>query len=128
VFDTLNNYLGWWPFDTTNLTKAKLEYTILSRSRFADPMATNSILKQNKIRFYPNPANTKALIFSEDKQISNLFILDISGKISKRIDCSASAAPALSYIIDLADLSVGTYFCRVEFYDKSTETLKFVKQ
>jgi Secretion system C-terminal sorting domain len=90
-------------------------------------MNTNVAAEMPSLRLYPNPSTTKLYLFSEKKQIENLKVLDINGRIISYLELNST--PALSHlIINLENLSPGNYFCKVQFYDKSLETVRFVKQ
>jgi hypothetical protein len=80
VYDSLGNYITWWPFDTTDLSKAKFEYTLLTFNG-----SSTSINERNEnlsINVYPNPSRDGQIISFEYSSIDQLSIdlYDMSGR------------------------------------------------
>jgi len=74
----------------------------------------------NNLSIYPNPVQNQLFIESSDKQITELIIFDITGKIIKSIGYNTK-------IIDVSDLNQGVYMLKVAT-DKGVATQRFVKQ
>ncbi|MDD2636719.1 MAG: T9SS type A sorting domain-containing protein [Bacteroidales bacterium] len=74
----------------------------------------------SEITIFPNPTND-VLNIRGCEQITNIAILDISGKIINNIQVSNSKS------IDVSNLKAGVYFIKIESA-KTSRVLKFVKQ
>src|SRR5690606_29194912 len=55
VFDTLGNFIDWWPKNFSSPMDFKVEYSVLSEGDFAE-LYQNEI--NNSILVYPNPSNS----------------------------------------------------------------------
>lgn len=91
-----------------------------------DFMVTNSGLlstaeaKKEEVSVYPNPFGD-TLTISDIKKVKSVLIVDISGKIIKKI-----ANPTMN--LHLADLMSGMYFVKLELINGGFETIKVIKK
>ncbi len=74
-----------------------------------------------KVKIYPNPVNNYLQIVSDNKNIDNLYLYDVSGKLLHSETINKS-----SFIFDLTDYSVGVYFLKIKQHH-SFKTFKIIK-
>ena len=84
------------------------------------PTKINEVALNNNIRIYPNPTSVKLIVDNVDQTITEIDIIDISGKLIKTMKQNTNT-------ISVADLSNGVYFIKL-ISDEGTVTKKFVKQ
>lgn len=83
-------------------------------------LGTSETGLKNEITLYPNPF-TDVLNISESKNVRNVSIVDISGRLVKTIEKPGSA-------LHLADLKSGMYVVMLTMTDGSTKTVKVIKK
>lgn len=74
-----------------------------------------------QLKLYPNPASRS---FKINKQVSNLYIYDITGKVVKQFNGSFTADSNF----DVASLNRGMYFVKIKSVDGLESTIKFSKE
>lgn len=74
-----------------------------------------------QLRLYPNPASRS---FKINKQVSNLYIYDITGKVVKQFNGSFTTDSNF----DVASLNKGMYFVKIKSVDGLESTIKFSKE
>lgn len=82
-------------------------------------LSTND-LKLNDSKIYPNPF-TDVITISETKEIQQLKITDVSGRLIKTIEKPSSK-------INLNELKTGIYFMIIQFKDGKSQTIKTIKE
>ena len=84
---------------------------------------TNKIAATSDIKLYPNPTNNILRIEGLNKNTNaNISVIDIQGRLISKNNTSNT-----TYSLDVRQLSVGTYFVKIERGNNIT-TLKFVKE
>ena len=131
VYDENNNYLGWWPFDTT-LTQANFEYTILTRKKNA-PIITTSIDTHQElmssINVYPNPTNDSHTIriqTTENHPIK-IDLYNLQGRLLRTVYNQKSSSHDLLIPANVADLSSSIYFYQIQIGEELYQ-FRFIKQ
>lgn len=82
----------------------------------------NSIVLNNKLTLFPNPASDIISIQS-DKLVQSYVILNLAGSVIKTTETTSN-----SFSIALDELQSGMYLLNVRYVDQSQETLKFLKK
>lgn len=83
-----------------------------------------SIVSNNQIYFYPNPASTTTKFIFSEKNCSNLIVLDNLGKTVKNINIYNQQ----SINIDISDLHHGIYFAQLFKNNRIISTKKLIIQ
>ncbi len=84
-------------------------------------MGTSEIIADAKdVKIYPNPF-TDVLNISDIKNVKNVSVIDMSGRIVKTI-------PNPVRELHLGDLTSGTYVLKVNYKDGTTKTVKAIKK
>lgn len=125
VSDSIGNFLGWWPFDTT-LSQMQFEYSILSENLLFDGIEEENI---NEISVYPNPSNGEQVVEINLSINSNLSIAlyDMSGKLVKDIYTGVVEKEKTRFEVSLEQLTNGVYlYCVIT--DDKTYYYKIVKE
>jgi hypothetical protein len=76
--------------------------------------------KLNDFKIYPNPF-TDFITLSETKEVQQLKITDVSGRLIKTIEKPSSK-------INLSELKAGIYFMTIDFKDGKSQTIKTIKE
>lgn len=74
------------------------------------------------LRIYPNPVKSKVNIYCKER-IQSVEIMDSSGKIVSRLNCSSNQAK-----VDLAHLRTGLYFVKVSGTKDNYRVVKIMKE
>lgn len=114
--------IGARAFDKEGLSKEvtvtiTVNDPLLSTSNF-----TQNKLEKTKVKVYPNPAKKVLNIVGLKSILSEIYVIDLSGKIVKHKILSKENA-----IIEINDLARGIYFLRFNQND-SVKTINFNKQ
>jgi Subtilase family len=129
VFDTLNNSIGWWPFNvTTQLSKASFEYSILTHNSKVSAMDIFEVSK-NKITIQPNPSNHSHTLSIKCNNSAPLVIrlLNINGQFIKTVFSGKTKIGFNNFIENISNLNSGVYLYEILMEGK-TENIKFIKQ
>ena len=79
---------------------------------------------ENQLQLFPNPADDFIAVSAKGKEIVETDILDISGRIIWKENCSAYSV----VIIRTSDLAPGTYFIRMLDADHGLHSAPFIKK
>lgn len=96
-----------------------------SRDLVFDVNVINNINKvdENEVTCFPNPLKNQELWISSSNHIETILIMDVQGKVVKRID----GLDTIHHKVDTNNLEIGTYYIKV--IDKSSKGIvkKLVK-
>ena len=87
------------------------------------PNAVNDYTMQREVCVWPNPCQNQCTISSEQKEILQIEIYDLCGKL-----IYVSSAASNTYQINTADWKSGLYTVKIQFVDGSLEMQKIVKR
>jgi hypothetical protein len=87
------------------------------------PVAVTSLVKENELTLFPNPAGDFIEIRSS-AAINKLYLKSLNGAEIRSIHANSSN----SMKIELTELSSGTYFLTVQLENGSISNHKFVKK
>jgi len=80
-------------------------------------------VKNPNIKIYPNPVNDALNVFSENKIIEEIIIVDITGrKIYNRNNLKAN-----NHMVDFNGFNKGIYIMSIKFIDGKAFTKKIIK-
>lgn len=123
IFDASNNpnltciQVDDVTYSTTNWTNIDAE------ASFSKGCGTAGISESKKelVNIYPNPVQNELFVQLEEGQITQLDILDLSGKVIKTITSSNAKS------IDVSNLTQGVYMLKV-YTETGVSPNRFVKQ
>ncbi len=126
VSDTLGNFLGWWPFDTTS-TNPQFAYSLLLQNANYTNVE-ELVYGQANVKVYPNPASGQQLLVLDTERPENLSIhlFDISGRTVQHVYTGRSAVGEQSFNVNLDGLVPGIYIYRIGI-GEDVQHLKVIK-
>jgi len=77
--------------------------------------------KVSKLIYYPNPVNDKLYFINNEKNIKNVELSDIAGKLIKNVIANSNQTS-----VEISDLAAGLIFVKVRYDDYSSEIVKCV--
>jgi hypothetical protein len=83
-------------------------------------LSISDILNENKILFYPNPANTILFIKTEDNSLSQYQIFNSIGQVMKQGKLTENS-------VDVSGLTKGIYFIQLNVKNGQMFNSKFIK-
>jgi hypothetical protein len=83
-------------------------------------LSISDILNENKILFYPNPANTILFIKTEDISLSQYQIFNSIGQVMKQGKLTENS-------VDVSGLPKGIYFIQLNVKNGQMFNSKFIK-
>jgi hypothetical protein len=83
-------------------------------------LGISDILNENKILFYPNPANTILFIKTEDNSLSQYQIFNSIGQVMKQGKLTENS-------VDVSGLTKGIYFIQLNVKNGQMFNSKFIK-
>jgi hypothetical protein len=84
-------------------------------------LGISDILNENKILFYPNPANTRLFIKTEDNSLSQYQIYNSIGQVMKQGKLTENC-------VDVSGLPKGIYFIQLNVKNGQMLNSKFIKE
>lgn len=113
VSDSLGNFITWWPYDTTDLTKAKFEYTLLTKNGSSTNI--NELVEDDYIRVYPNPSQDLQTISFKSNSITSTLIelYDISGRKIDNIFEGKCTLGVNKINSNIEILPIGVYYYKI---------------
>jgi len=127
ISDTLNNFLGWWPFDTT---KPRVANTILFHKRYQAPVTINKTnTMKNSVLIYPNPGSSQQTIKIKANQPERLDIklYDVSGRLVQNVYKGKVWPGEQTFTSDISYLCKGVYFYKIDMGENQLH-FKIIKQ
>lgn len=128
VFDLSGYPICWLPFDTT-LSKARFEYTILTKERQTLGISKETLSSNSWAKLYPNPSEMEQYLILKLSQSTKLDIMlyDMDGRLIKSIFNRKANKKMIKLKINISGLSRGMYFYCIRT-DTKIKSLKFIKQ
>lgn len=129
VKNMADSSLGWYPYDTTDLNKAKFEYTILTRHGSYDPLSAQINASQNNIVVYPNPTEGNQIITlnSIGGENLNVNLFNINGQKMNNIFNGKTYVGINTIKNNISNLPNGVYYYQVTL-DNEVSYIKIIKQ
>jgi len=127
ISDTMDNFIGWWPFDTT---KPRVANTILFQKKYKAPATIKKNMeRKSSIMVYPNPGSGLQTIKIKINQPEKLDIklYDVSGRLVQSVYSGKVWPEEQTYNIDISNLCKGVYFYRIDLGDNQIH-YKMIKQ
>lgn len=118
VKDTLGNFLGWWPYDTTNNTV--LEYSLLLHNPQYATISEEEA-KDYYLSAYPNPTadNQLLVIKLPSTERASIRLYDLSGRCVQKIFNGTLHKGVQSFPVNLRAYPAGIYFYHVEIANQN---------
>ncbi|NRA11314.1 MAG: T9SS type A sorting domain-containing protein, partial [Crocinitomicaceae bacterium] len=92
----------------------------------ADPNSEASVTQielHDNVALFPNPSSNSITIASSESNLSEITIIDLSGKVVKSVEVSNA-----SVSLDILNLSKGIYVVKITLYNGNVVTKKLVKR
>lgn len=122
VKDTLNNFVGWWPFDTAR-NKSHFSYTLLLRdSTIANIQQIDK--KVNNILIYPNPSGNQQsiLIKVSNHQKLDIKLYDICGRMINYVFSGEIGPGEQLFNVDLSKICSGIYIYKINIGNSQVQS------
>jgi len=119
VYDTSGNYLGWWPFDTTE-SNYKVAYTLLLiDTQFVVTGNEEYVAVEPEINIFPNPSfETQTLeILSNDEQHIRVMMYDIYGREVKTVYSGSVKKGKNLFTVNISSFPDGVYLYSIKGKD-----------
>ncbi|GLB54140.1 hypothetical protein NBRC110019_31810 [Neptunitalea chrysea] len=86
------------------------------------PTASTEFFDNTNFRYYPNPVNNNILNLNSEQTINAVNVSNVLGQTVMKL-----VPNTLNYVVDMTELSSGTYFVEVQIGD-TAKTVKIIKE
>ena len=127
ISDTNDNFIGWWPFDTT---KPRVANTILFQKKYkASATIKKNMDRKSSVMVYPNPGIGQQTIKIRTNQAEKLDIklYDVSGRLVQNIYKGKIWPGEQMFNTDISLLCNGVYFYSIDLGENQLH-FKILKQ